>query len=91
MQISLQREKGESLEQKGKILQFYLAMTFITCVFHRKHKLQKHKRLHAEENTTTCKICGETFNNRLMLLIHKNKHNAQNMSIVVKQKLPSPK
>jgi len=57
--------------------------------FDRRNKVLKHKKIQHEEDANKCKLCGDTFENKLMLLIHKNKHTAQKLTIVVKKKLPS--
>jgi len=56
----------------------YVEKKFICQVcnkgFDRMHKLLKHGKIHARQNSTTCTVCGETFETKMLLLIHKNKH-----------------
>ena len=60
-------------------------------VVERRHKVLKHKQLQHEDDAKKykCQLCEETFKNKLMLLIHKNKHISQKFTVVVKKKLPA--
>lgn len=55
--------------------------------FDRLNKLENHRKIHNKAANTTCKICGESFENKLMMIIHKNKHTDQKPTAEERERL----